>query len=176
MMVSKKQLVANKRNAQKGGVKTAEGKVVVRFNALKHGLLSEEILLTGEDEEALIGLAERLADALQPQGELEGIFVDRIVSSVWRLKRTLKVETANMVYEHQERIQGSYPFNEALRQLLALRDMLAGNATEKILRYETTIERQIYKALHELIRLQMARQGQKPPAPLAIDLEVSRGD
>ena len=90
-MVSKKQLVANKRNAQKGGVKTAEGKAVVRFNALKHGLLSEEILLTGENEEALTGLEERLVAALQPQGELERILVDRIVSSVWRLKRTLKV-------------------------------------------------------------------------------------
>ena len=176
MMVSKKQLVANRQNAQKGGVKTAQGKAVVRFNALKHGLLSEEILLTGEVEEALTGLAERLVDALQPQGELERILVDRIVSSVWRLKRALNVETANMVYAHRERLQGSYPFNEALRRLMALRDMLAGNSTERILRYETTVERQIYKALHELIRLQMARQGQKPPAPVAIDLDVSQDD
>ena len=81
-----------------------------------------------------------------------------------------------MLYEHHERIQGSYPFNEAQRQLLALRDMLTNNSTERILRYETAIERQIYRALQELIRLQMARQGQKPPAPLAIDLEVSLGD
>jgi len=49
MMVSKKQLVANKRNAQKGGVKTAEGKAVTRLNALKHGLLTDEILLTNEN-------------------------------------------------------------------------------------------------------------------------------
>ena len=56
MMVYKKQLVANKRNAQKGGVKTAEGKAVARLNALKYGLLSEEILFTGENEEALTGL------------------------------------------------------------------------------------------------------------------------
>ena len=104
-MVSKKQLVANKQNAKKGGVKTAEGKAVARLNALKHGLLSEEILLTGENEEALTGLEERLVAELQPKGELEGILVDRIVSSVWRLKRALSVETANMVYEHQERLQ-----------------------------------------------------------------------
>jgi len=175
-MVSKKQLIANKQNAKKGGVKTYSGKAVARLNALKHGLLSEEILLTGENEEALTGLEDRLVAELQSQGELEGILVDRIASSVWRLKRTLKVETANMVYEHQERIQGSYPFNEAQRRLMALRDMVTNNSTERILRYETTIERQIYKALHELIRLQMARQGQEPPAPVAIDLEVSRGD
>ncbi len=87
-MVSKKQLVANKRNAKKGGVKTAEGKAVTRLNALKHGLLTDEILLTNENEEALTGLEERLVAELQPQGELEGILVDRIVSSVWRLKRS----------------------------------------------------------------------------------------
>ena len=175
-MISKKQLVANRQNAKKGGVKTAEGKTLTQLNGLKHGLLSEEILLTGENGEALAGLDERLVAELQPRGELEGILVDRIVSSVWRLKRTLKVEAANMVYEHQERLQGSYPFNEALRRLMAQRDMLSGNHTEKILRYETTIERQIYKALHELIRLQMARQGQRPPAPVAVDLEVSLAD
>ena len=59
-MVSKNQLVANKQNAKKGGVKTASGKAVARLNALRYGLLSEEILLTGEIEEALTGLAERL--------------------------------------------------------------------------------------------------------------------
>ena len=59
---------------------------------------------------------------------------------------------------------------------MALLDMVTNNSTERILRYETAIERQIYKALHELIRLQMAKQGQKPPAPVAIDLEVSLGD
>ncbi|MBI4298689.1 MAG: hypothetical protein HY666_02915 [Chloroflexi bacterium] len=57
----------------------------------------------------------------------------------------------------------------------ALVDMLSGETTEKIMRYETAVERQIYKALYELIRLQMARQGEKPPAPVAIDVEVSHG-
>ena len=40
MTVSKKQLEANRKNAQKGGVKSEEGKNVVKYNALKHGLLS----------------------------------------------------------------------------------------------------------------------------------------
>ena len=38
MTVSKKQLEANKKNAQKGGVKTQEGKAIVKYNALRHGL------------------------------------------------------------------------------------------------------------------------------------------
>jgi len=176
MSVSKKQLVANRRNAKKGGVKTSKGKALTRLNAVRHGVLSQEVLLEGESHEALCSLEEGLATEIQPHGELEGILVDRLVASVWRLKRTLKVETANMAYEYQERIEGSYPFDRAQRQLLALRDMLAGDETEKIMRYETAIERQIYRALHELIRLQMARRGEKPPAPVAIDLEVSQGN
>jgi len=45
----------------------------------------------------------------------------------------------------------------------------------KLLRYETTIERQIYKALHELLRLQSARRGEKPAIPVAVDVDVSEG-
>jgi hypothetical protein len=53
-MTSEKKAEANRRNALKStGPKTPEGKDAVRLNALKHGLLSQEILLPGEDEEAL---------------------------------------------------------------------------------------------------------------------------
>jgi hypothetical protein len=40
-------------------------------------------------------------------------------------------------------------------------------------RYETTLERSFYKALHELQRLQAARDGQAVPLPEAVDVEVS---
>ena len=43
-MTTEKQVKANRENAKKGGVKTPEGKAVVRYNALKHGLLSKEVL------------------------------------------------------------------------------------------------------------------------------------
>lgn len=47
-------------------------------------------------------------------------------------------------------------------------------AADKLLRYETSIEKQFYRALHELMRIQSARRGEKPPAPLAIDVDISR--
>ena len=56
MTISDKQLEANRKNAKLGGVKTEEGKEVSRLNALKHGLLSEVILLPEEDEDALLKL------------------------------------------------------------------------------------------------------------------------
>jgi hypothetical protein len=54
------------------------------------------------------------------------------------------------------------------------RDADTANAFSKLSRYETTIERSLYKALHELQRLQVARRanGSVPP-PVAIDIDVS---
>jgi len=43
-------------------------------------------------------------------------------------------------------------------------------------RYETHIDRTLYKALHELQRLQAVHLGRKVSAPLAIDVSVSRDD
>jgi hypothetical protein len=53
-MSSARKAAANRQNALKStGPKTPDGKAAVRLNALRHGLLSQEILLPGEDEEAL---------------------------------------------------------------------------------------------------------------------------
>jgi hypothetical protein len=55
-----------------------------------------------------------------------------------------------------------------------IRDANEANAFSKLSRYETTIERSLYTALHELQRLQAARgaDGNAPP-PVAIDVDVS---
>ncbi len=66
-MTSEKQVQANRRNALKStGPKTQEGKDIVRHNAVKHGLLSQEVLLPDEDEAAFRELGERLREELQP--------------------------------------------------------------------------------------------------------------
>ncbi len=81
-MASEKKVEANRRNAQKSTrPKTPEGKAAVRLNAAKHGLLSREAVLPGEDEAAFAGLGERLSAELQPVGELEGLLVERIAAA-----------------------------------------------------------------------------------------------
>jgi hypothetical protein len=54
------------------------------------------------------------------------------------------------------------------------RDADKANAFSKLSGYEAAIERSLYKALHELQRLQAARRaaGDVPP-PAAIDVDVS---
>jgi hypothetical protein len=54
------------------------------------------------------------------------------------------------------------------------RDANGANAFSKLSRYETTIERGLYKALHELQRLQAARgAGSGALPPVAVDVDVS---
>src|SRR5215203_2387700 len=104
-MASDKKAEANRRNALKStGPKTPEGKAAVRLNALKHGLLSQEILLPGEDEEALRELGESLRAELQPVGELENLLVDRIIASYWRLLRLGRVEAGIFAWERSEEL------------------------------------------------------------------------
>jgi hypothetical protein len=52
----------------------------------------------------------------------------------------------------------------------------AASAFITLSRYEATIERSYYRALHELQRLQHARLGRRVPPPLALDVTVSGRD
>ncbi len=99
-MTSDRKAEANRQNAlMSTGPKTAEGKAAVRLNAVKHGLLSEQVLLPDEDEDALSELSERLRAELQPEGELENLLVDRITAATWRLRRLGRVEAGIFAFE-----------------------------------------------------------------------------
>lgn len=50
-----------------------------------------------------------------------------------------------------------------------------GHELEKIARYEAHLERSLYRALHELQRLQANRNGQSVPPPAAVDVDVAVG-
>ena len=55
-------------------------------------------------------------------------------------------------------------------------DFVGPNTLGKFRRYEAHIDRTLYKALHELQRLQAVRLGHKVSAPLAIDIDISKSD
>lgn len=174
-MTSDKQIQANRTNAQKGGVKSFEGKAITKFNPLKHGLLSKQILLKDEDKQAFVELETQMRETLQPVGEIERLLTERIIANVWRLRRALGVERATMEWQKQHELR-SIHFDEKQDQIerKSVREMIANDDTEKLLRYETTIERSLYKALHELQRIQAARNGEKPPLPIAVDVIIDQ--
>jgi hypothetical protein len=221
-VTSHKQAKANRRNALKStGPKTPEGKAAVRHNATKHGLLSQEVILPGEEAAALEELGERLRAELRPVGELEGLLVDRIIAAYRRLRRLGRVEAGIFAwelygelaarvrqeartYERQESVNDDFlssllpitkitdekKHRDALskaKEMESMRDAETAtlgktfirdaervNAFSKLSRYETAIERSLYKALHELQRLQAGRntEGNIPP-PAVVDVEVS---
>ena len=99
-MTSDKKAQANRQNALRStGPKTPEGKANVRHNALKHGLLAQEVLLPEEDEVALRELDERLRAELRPEGEMEDLLVEQIVATQWRLRRMRRVEAGVFDWE-----------------------------------------------------------------------------
>ena len=104
-MATRRQLEANRRNAQKSpGPRTEAGRARSRLNALKHGLLSQEALLPEDDADALRELGESLKAELQPVGVLEDLLVDQITAAFWRLRRLGKVEVGIYEWEHREEL------------------------------------------------------------------------
>lgn len=66
---------ANRKNALKStGPKTPTGKVAVRWNAIKHGLLAKEVVIPAgdgkESKAAFKNLLSSLRDDIQPQGDM----------------------------------------------------------------------------------------------------------
>lgn len=171
---TQKQLEANRENGKKGGVKTPEGKAISRYNALKHGLLSKEVLLSDENEDDLVDLGKKLRAELAPETEFELVLVDRITANIWRLRRVMRIEQEMI---DDDRVSTDYMGNKTVKSLgSALSYDFANHDTYgKLIRYEASIERGIYKALHELQRLQAARNGQNVPPPIVVDLDVSDG-
>jgi hypothetical protein len=70
---------ANRRNAQQScGPKTDDGKARSRFNALKHGMTAETVLLPGDDGQAFANRLRYLQADLQPRNSLEGVSRSRM--------------------------------------------------------------------------------------------------
>jgi len=181
--ISQKQQEANKENAQKGGVKTDEGKEVSKYNALKHGILKE--VVSDYEQSFYEGVSEELNKHFNPIGELEKILVDRIGNYYLKLYRVAKAEREFMKATLDPRkvvIRDTMPlmdFTETIVENEGYTPKVGQEAVEKLsdtyLRYETAIENRLYKALHELQRLQSARNGESVPPPIALDVDVSGG-
>ena len=178
---------ANRRNALRStGPRTLDGKASSAKNALRHGLLSQEVLLPNEPGGALETFQARLRTELCPVGELEALLVDRIVSSAWRLRRVLAVEAglfsppppirSAMDLDFRKLI-GAPEEDEETRELTVgehfHNDAHKTDAFSKLSRYEAGIERAMFRALHELQRLQALRAGAPVPPPMAVDVDVA---
>ena len=165
-MATAKQITANRNNSKLStGPRTESGKAVVARNAVDHGLLSREVLLQGEDAVTLVSFSERMRTELHPVGEVEALLVDRIIASSWRLRRLVNVEVEIFRREMDDM------FGERGDVGLAfIKDGNGADAFSKLSRYESAIERSMYRALHELQRLQATRSGQNVSLPVVVEI------
>lgn len=221
--LSFKQLEANRRNALRStGPRTDAGKSIAKFNALKHGLYAEDLIINtasySEDADTFRQLLADIAQRCQPVGSVETFLVERAAACIWRLRRLYlaeKGETERHIHSqevppaaqesaHQPVTRvvihasdpdvhgdpedsGYIKYAEYEAELDKLREenrallegpsqlpsiLLPRERMETIARYETTLERQLYKALDRLERLQRIRKGEHLPPPLNLHLNT----
>jgi len=99
--VSERRIQANRRNAVRStGPKTARGKRAVARNAIKHGFLAREVVITtGDGEETLEefhALIERLWEDYEPVGVVEESLVQTIATCWWRKARVIRAENGEI--------------------------------------------------------------------------------
>ena len=176
-MTSERQVEANRRNAEHSTKpRTPEGKAAVAQNAIKHGLLAREVVMDFEDRDEFEAFQEGLLADLAPEGEAEVLLADRIVAAAWRLRRLGRLER-EMLQENLENgttfleVPAAYPSRALARGFGG--DLRNFRTYDRLQRYEAFIERGLYKALHELQRLQAARAGHPGAVPMAFDVDVT---
>ena len=159
-MTSERKIEANRQNAQLStGPRTDEGKAVVARNALRHGLTAaKELCLDRERKADLLALREKMHDEMRPATELESLLVDRIVTSLWRLRRVLRIETDILEGELFKPPYGR-PGRRNLGEAFAAAERGSEDMT-RLTRYEAAIERGLFKAMDELRKLQATRQAE----------------
>lgn len=148
--ISDKQLEANRLNATKGGVKTDEGKNVVRFNARKHGILGS--LVAEYEGDFYNNYLDQLFDEFQPISIIENILVERIALHYLKLFRLAKAETEFMnSCLHPTTIFGDSLFGVVEQGYVpVIKQEQMRQLVEIYSRYETATENRLYRAIAEL--------------------------
>jgi hypothetical protein len=89
-------------NASKGsmrratGRRTELGKQKANLNATKHGIFSRVSVLRGESRARYESLLKGLWESLQPVGKLEEILVEKLATILWRHRRLVMAEAAEI--------------------------------------------------------------------------------
>jgi hypothetical protein len=176
--VSLAKIEANRRNAKRSTwPKTEEGKSRSRRNAVKHGLLASTVVIHEEDrsdkaefDKLLLGLQSDLI----PVGKLEELLVDKIAVCWWRQKRALECEI-NIIPGAFRDVDSEKMFTDfpLIHRVEAFTRTL-GAQMDRILRYQTTIHRELVHSLNQLERLQRARKGEHVPAPVSVQVSTDQ--
>jgi hypothetical protein len=163
-MATKNQVRANQLNAlHSTGPRTEVGKRAVRRNALRHGILSTDVVLPDESNKAFLQFKREFWDYLKPVGPVEEEELSKLANFGWRLRRCAKIDTGTFENNQDQKI---------CMNRLAL--AFAGGSVQfsSLTRYEGHLSRQYVITLRELERLQHKRAGQAISPPVAADIDI----
>jgi hypothetical protein len=95
--VSERKRRANRKNAQKStGPRSRTGKETSKMNAVKHGILCDQlIIMSGEGQEDLTAFEQLLAglrEHYEPVGPLEDLLVQKMAEYFWKARRAQRHE------------------------------------------------------------------------------------
>jgi hypothetical protein len=167
IMATEAQIVANRQNSLKStGPITNEGKLKVSQNAVQHGLTAKQSIIYLENQDEFIQYRDSLLNDLKPDGAMESILAERIVSLSWRLKRAgfihnKTIDALNQRYNrdsygnllpilqgHQQDGQMQVQQELALGNLV-IKDCLNARVIEHLVIYEQRLEHSLYRTILE---------------------------
>ena len=122
-MPSSKKVSANKLNALAStGPKTARGKAVASANAVRHGILSQELILPHEKPAEFDELLNSLMTELGAVGTLEHTLVERIAVAIWRQRRLVRAERQDIQQQNDSAsdMETAHSLNES--KVLSMND------------------------------------------------------
>jgi hypothetical protein len=169
-MATPAQIHANRLNSQKStGPCSVEGKAAARFNALKHGMDAQALIIPGEDPADLDALAHDYHEQFRPYGPEETFLVETLIRADWNKRRLRRIETQLFHALRAEQEAAGVRADFLLAAVFAHNG--AHNPLAQIFRRLETAERTWFRALKELRRAQQQRQSPDPdddgPALLA---------
>lgn len=112
----------------------------VRYNAMKHGILSKLAVLPHEDSEEFENLYAALLEEHQPQGMTERHLVEELASIIWRKRRVLLAEGSQInhglkstVRNTESVVSAAVPFQGGISSRgIDLRDVVATTSNENL--------------------------------------------
>ncbi len=159
MALSDKQRAANRANAQKStGPTSVIGKRNSSRNSLKHGLLSDIILINGESADRLNDLASSITDEYDPETPSQEMMVQNAVAAMWFLMRCWAVGAAGLNHEMKVQAPSMTDEDAATRAMLAFRSLCDNSRHLDLLsRYQHRYERQYFRAIAALDKMRDER-------------------
>ncbi len=167
---------------------------MVAQNAVKHGLLAQEVVIKGEDPGALELYRDQRLEELDPVGPMEAMLAARVVRLSWRLQRAERIQSAAFEALEEKKQTPALPVlspevqewvlsqaqelglsapNPAAEDptvgRMVVKDFAQARILDRLLMYERRIEHSLYRTKGELRKQRLMREADPPKAAVVAE-------